>query len=226
VLSRAEWDLRSAQDPRVTLEFALLKLGHARRIAPFAELVARVEGLLSASGASPAPARRAAPEAGRPAPATAPRQARPEAASVDMAPGPPPAPPTPPPPDDAGGLVAALLALAQARPSLAQPLRGATARLEGNVLLLEVPPDFSAFAAMHLDEYGELAAKAVGRKITVRVGSGAAAASAPPEPSPAEVKRERLMKEAAREPAVQEALDLFNGKVVDVREAKPAKEIV
>ena len=51
-------------------------------------------------------------------------------------------------------------------------------------------------------------------------------ASAPKEPSPSEQKRERLMKEAAREPAVQEALDLFNGKVVDVREAKPAKETV
>jgi hypothetical protein len=30
------------------------------------------------------------------------------------------------------------------------------------------------------------------------------------------------MKEAAREPAVQEALDLFNGTVVDVRESKPS----
>ena len=29
------------------------------------------------------------------------------------------------------------------------------------------------------------------------------------------------MKEATRERAVQEALDLFGGKIVDVREAKP-----
>jgi len=29
------------------------------------------------------------------------------------------------------------------------------------------------------------------------------------------------MEEAAREPAVQEALDLFGGKVVEVRENKP-----
>jgi hypothetical protein len=35
------------------------------------------------------------------------------------------------------------------------------------------------------------------------------------------VKKERLRQEAAREPAVQEALDLFDGKVLDVREAKP-----
>jgi len=30
--------------------------------------------------------------------------------------------------------------------------------------------------------------------------------------------------DAVRAPAVQETLDLFNGKVVDVRETKPAKE--
>jgi DNA polymerase-3 subunit gamma/tau len=226
VLSRAEWDLRSAQDPRVTLEFALLKLGHARRLAPFAELVARVERLLPASGASPAPTRRTVPEAGLPAPAS-PRDAKPKPPGAAATPGPLTAPTAPPPaPDDADGLVAAIVALAQARPSLAQPLRGATARLDGDVLVLQVPPDFSTFAAMHLDEYGELAAKAVGRKVTVRVSAVAPAASAPAEPSPAAVKRERLMKEAAREPAVQEALDLFNGKVVDVREAKPAKETV
>jgi DNA polymerase III subunit gamma/tau len=233
VLSRAEWDLRSAQDPRVTLEFALLKLGQARRLAPFSELIARVERLLPASGASPAPPKRTAPEAGRPAPTAAPRDARPKVASIDAAAGPvatpvmspatsPPA--VSPPPDEADGLVASILALAQARPSLAQPLRGATARLDGNVLVLQVPPDFSMFAASHLDEYAELAAKAVGRKVTVKVSEGSPAALAAEEPSPAEVKRERLMKEAAREPAVQEALDLFNGKVVDVREAKPAKE--
>jgi len=38
---------------------------------------------------------------------------------------------------------------------------------------------------------------------------------------PAEVARQRLRQEAEREPAVQEALDLFDGRVVDVREAKP-----
>jgi hypothetical protein len=43
-------------------------------------------------------------------------------------------------------------------------------------------------------------------------------------PSPEELKRQRLRQEAEREPAVQEALDLFEGKVLDVREAKPVKE--
>ena len=39
----------------------------------------------------------------------------------------------------------------------------------------------------------------------------------------ADVRRERLMKEAQKDPAVQEALDLFDGRLVDVREAKPGQ---
>jgi hypothetical protein len=115
-----------------------------------------------------------------------------------------------------------MVTAAQARPSLAQPLRGAAARLEGDVLHLAVAPDFAAFAAMHEGEYQDLAARAAGRKIKVRISTGAGATAPVGEPSPSEQKRERLMKEAAREPAVQEALDLFNGTVVDVRESKPS----
>ena len=116
--------------------------------------------------------------------------------------------------------------LSAARPSLVQPLRGATARLEGDTLVLEVPPDFAGFAQMHLDEYRDLAKKAAGRPLKIQVGLGAAAAEPEAPPSQEQVKRQRLRKEAEREPAVQDALDLFEGKVVDVREAKPAKESV
>ncbi len=87
---------------------------------------------------------------------------------------------------------------------------------------LAVSPDFAPFAEMHADEYQDLASKALGRKVKVRTSAGAAPKPAADEPSATEQKRERLMKEAAREPAVQEALDLFNGKVVDVRESKPS----
>jgi hypothetical protein len=114
-----------------------------------------------------------------------------------------------------------MLAACQSRPSLSQPLRGATASLAGDVMTIEVPPDFVAFAAMHLEEYRDLAKAAAGRALKVEIGSGAAVEEAKAAPSPAEVKKERLRQEAAREPAVQEALDLFDGKVLDVREAKP-----
>jgi hypothetical protein len=114
-----------------------------------------------------------------------------------------------------------MLAACQARPSLSTALRGAKARLDGEVLSLEVAADFVGFASMHLDEYRDLAKAAAGRALKVQIGVGARAEeAAAPEASPAELKRERLRREAEREPAVQEALDLFGAKVVDVREAK------
>ena len=96
VLTKAETDLRLAQDPRVTLELALLKLVQMRRLMPFAELVERVERLAAgvpppapARRRPPAPARSAPPPASRgaaaPAPRRPPRRAR----------RPPPAAPAP-----------------------------------------------------------------------------------------------------------------------------------
>ena len=70
-----------------------------------------------------------------------------------------------------------------------------------------------------LDDYRDLARKAAGRPLKIQVGAAPAADPAPP--APAEAKKRRLLEEAAREPAVQEALDLFGGKVVEVRENKP-----
>jgi hypothetical protein len=59
-----------------------------------------------------------------------------------------------------------MIGLCQGRPSLAAPLRSATARLEGDTLLVEVPPDFVAFATMHADEYRDLAKRPRGRPCT------------------------------------------------------------
>jgi len=220
VLTKAETDLRLAQDPRVTLELALLKMVQMRRLAPFAELVAKVERL--ASGVAEPPAATApspAPTVSRP-PATAqagpaPRASTPPAAA-------PPATPTATATDPAS-ILAAMATLAQARPSLAQPLRTAQGREDGDTLVIEVAPDFAALAAMHVDEYRELARSASGRPWKVRIGAATAAAE-PTAPSGAEAARRRLADDAVRAPAVQEALDLFNGKVLEVRSTKPAKE--
>jgi DNA polymerase III gamma/tau subunit len=241
VLTRAEGDLRFAQDPRVTLELALLKLVQMRRLMPFAELVDRVERL---AGGLPAPAApgarapvvaRAAVPAQLPAapaqlPAATTRAAGgPTAAAAASRPAasePLPAPATAGPAQGASAILAAMVDLSVARPSLVQPLRGAAARLDGDTLVLEVPPDFAGFAEMHVDEYRDLAKKAAGRPLKIQVGLGAAVVAPEAPPSQEQVKRQRLRKEAEREPAVQDALDLFEGKVVDVREAKPAKESV
>ena len=133
----------------------------------------------------------------------------------------------PPPPSAATGsadaVLAAMVQAAQTRPSLLQPLRGATARLEGDTLALEVTADWSAFALMHQDEYRELATKAAGRTVKLRLGAGASVPEPEAAPSSTDVRRERLMKEAQKDQAVQEALDLFDGRLVDVREAKPGQ---
>jgi DNA polymerase-3 subunit gamma/tau len=225
ILTRAEGELRHAADPRVSLDLTLLKLVQARRLLPFAELVARVERLTTgAAAALPAPRAPASrtlfetPSAvrsdplPRTAPSGSPKRADPE-----------PAPATPAPAGSAEAILATMIGLCQGRPSLAAPLRAGKARLDGQVLVVEVPPDFVAFGTGHADEYRELAKKASGRALQVRV-EGAASAAAEPSPSPEEVRKRKLREEAEREPAVQEALDLFDGRVVDVREAKPSRE--
>src|SRR5204862_1669289 len=100
------------------------------------------------------------------------------------------------------------------------------AREEGDALVLEVAADFYGMAASHAEEYRELARKASGRPLKVKIAAAASAAAtaataAEEAPVPAaDGKKEKLLEEAAREPAVQEALDLFGGRVVDVRETK------
>ena len=236
VLTRAEGELRHASDPRVSLDLVLLKLVHARRLLPFADLVARVERL--AGGGPPA---LAAPRAPAPRPAgllegppvprsDSPSRAGPFGSSGRAVPAPAPAP-TPAEPAPAGSaqaILATMIGLCQARPSLAAPLRSAAARLEGPVLIVQVPPDFVTFGMMHGAEYRDLAKKASGRALQVRIEGAPAepAAEAESGASPEETRRQKLREEAEREPAVQEALDLFDGRVVDVREAKPSREDV
>jgi DNA polymerase-3 subunit gamma/tau len=144
VLARAENDLKWAPDPRVTLELALLKLVQLRRLVPFAELVARVEGLLPPGGkglaAPPRAAEKAAPSSPAPARPAAPA---PSTAATEV------------PASDARAILSSMAAAA--RPSLAPALRGAEARLEGGVLVLDLPADFRAFAEAHLDDLAALA---------------------------------------------------------------------
>ena len=77
---------------------------------------------------------------------------------------------------------------------------------------------------MHADEYRDLAKKASGRARALRVEEGGAAPPAAGTPeataAAAETDKKRLHEEAARQPAVKEMLDLFGGRIVDVRESK------
>jgi DNA polymerase-3 subunit gamma/tau len=227
LLTRVEGELRNASDPRVTLDLVLLKLVQMRRLLPFAEVVARVERLLGGAPAVAPPARPAVLPVAVPAPR--PVASRP----VDAPPPPPPpaaVPPAPAAPARSGSaeaLLSTMIGHCQGRPSLAAPLRSAAVRIEGDTLVIEVPADFVAFGTMHADEYRDLARKASGRSLHVRISSGSALPPDGPEgsaPPQEEERRQKLRAEAEKEPAVQEALDLFDGRVVDVREVKASRE--
>ena len=234
VLTRAEGELRQSPDPRVALELALLKLVQMRRLLPFTELVAKVERL--AGGTPTLPPSRSAARIEVPARATSrststgrAAAARPQSAPLPIHEPRPsgqsePAEEEPAPTDPAGRLVVKMRGLCETRPTLAQPLRGAQARLEGKTLTLTVSPAFVTMASMHAEEYRDLARKAAGHTLAVEFEPGAAAEEPETTPSEEEVRRQRLREEAEKEPAVQEALDLFDGRVVDVKEAKPSRE--
>jgi len=249
LLTRAEGELRNVTDPRIALDLVLLKLVQMRRLVPFAEVVARVERLLgggaSAVSAASATAQRSLPGPRPPAPSPAAAGfARPDPAPATRpapaSPRPAPAPAEPaasyskapaeeaPAPAQAGSseaLLATMLSLCQGRPSLAAPLRVAAARKDGDTLVLEIPTDFLTLATEHAEDYRALLRKAAGRGVALRIEAGKAAVPvAAPGPSPEVARRRKLREEAEKEPAVQEALDLFDGRVVDVREAKPGRE--
>jgi DNA polymerase-3 subunit gamma/tau len=238
LLTRAEGELRNVTDPRVALDLVLLKLVQMRRLVPFVEVVARVERFLGGAAPPPVAAPRALPEVLRTAAAAAaPGPARTSAARASVAAAPPPKPVVAErpavvdepraaaPAGSAGAVLAAMLGQCQSRPSLAAPLRAATARQDGDALVIELPPDFLTFAREHTEDYRALARTAAGHTLSLRIEAGRGAVPlAAEEPSPETVKRQKLREEAEKEPAVQEALDLFDGRVVDVRETSPGRE--
>ena len=220
VLAKADTDLRQAQDQRVTMELALMKMAHLRRLVPFAELVARVMGT---AGALPAAVPAPRPAAAAPARASAAAPSAPARASA----APAAAPAAPPASAPASGTVGnddvlvALQAATASRPSLAMPLRRARAESAGDVCTLFLDPAFVQMAQMHTAEYETMASEAMGRKIKLRIaGDGAVAAPEAAAVDTAAKNKEQLIAEASKEPAVREALDLFGGRIVDVREAK------
>lgn len=232
VLTAADSELRLAQDPRVSLELALLKLVQLRRLMPFVELVARVERLAAGVGPEQISTRAPGPVARRardtapagPSPET-PAQAAATHTPVQTAPSPGSAgPPDSPDSPDGQHLLARMLEQATGRPSLTQPVRRAAARLDGAILTLSVIPHFLAMAASHCKEYEELARTAAGRKIKVVVEAGQAEQTDEEESLPAEEhRRQQLVEQAARDPTVKEVVDLFDGKVVAVQEDKQGR---
>ena len=135
-----------------------------------------------------------------------------------------------PPPGAAEALLAAMLeplpgaALARRSRSRAatRPLRRRDARARGAARLRDAAP------SAHADDYQR--ARGEGRR-QARPAHGSQVKAEPPRrlrrsPRSPEVAKQSsgCARRRSSEPAVQEALDLFDGRVVDVREAKPGRE--
>ncbi|MCX6551618.1 MAG: DNA polymerase III subunit gamma/tau, partial [Acidobacteria bacterium] len=95
VLTRAEFEIRGAAEPRFHLEMALLRWIHLRKLTPLEQLIDRLESGAPLSPAAPGRSAAAAP-ASRPAPASSAQVARrlSQPASRPAAPAPSPAPPS------------------------------------------------------------------------------------------------------------------------------------
>lgn len=96
-------------------------------------------------------------------------------------------------------------------PPLSSFLSNATVRLSGEELLLTLDAGQALFedsVRKNLDLIGDLVSKGMGRKVTIRLGAVKEKKTA---------KKRDLREKVMSEPVIKEVLDLFDGRVVDVR---------
>ncbi|MCU0242138.1 MAG: DNA polymerase III subunit gamma/tau [Vicinamibacteria bacterium] len=212
-LIKADAELRWAQDPRVTLEIALLKLAQLQRLLPLAELIARAErsGGGPATTAAPPPAPGAALRT--PAPPAPKRQTAAEG-NVSVAAKAASAPSSLAKAESADEILSGMIACAQGRPSLLPVLRQARGRMERGIFTMTVPADIIAVAEMHLEEYGQFLKQVVPTKMELRIEAGEPSLT---DATAAPSAQKKALEKAAAEPAVQEAMKLFDAKIVDVQ---------
>ncbi|HVC20450.1 MAG TPA: DNA polymerase III subunit gamma/tau [Vicinamibacterales bacterium] len=247
VLTRAEYEIRTAAQPRYHLEMALLRWIHLRRLVPIADLLEQLGGAAPAAPRRPAAAAAAsAAGAARPAPVLAPvsGRARPAAPAAERsrpaAPQPAkaaaPAPPAAPAAGPAGGGLAA----GALKDALLAEVRKAKAVFYNTVVAqaqaIEVEPDRIAFTFSTVHRVlrsqfeqnrawlESIAARLAGRRIQVVSTEVAPAAAAPAAEAagaaagPETAHRSDLKAQAMAEPAVQALLDVFPSDIRDVEE--------
>jgi DNA polymerase-3 subunit gamma/tau len=230
LLSRGEWEIRNASQPRHTFEMLLVKWIHLRQLTPLTDLIASLE---SGRTAPPAPRARAVPERqpsespGRSAPAGAsgprPAPAAPSARPAPSTPAAMPAPKTTPavaPADIKAGLLAAIrdqnktfygMVVAQAQ----------KIDVEGDAIVF-------TFAAVHKHSRSEIDRKktwleqmaqaVAGRRIAIVTREVAPASPSQPMAEGQAERRAELEARAKAEPSVQAVLDVFGGDIEDVEE--------
>ena len=234
VLSRAEFEIRGAAQPRHHFEMALLKWMHLGKLAPLTELLAG--GAARLEQQSPArPQQPPAPPAPTPPQAAAPdkraRSAPAPGAAVQAAPAaarssaPEPSPAAAEPPPAAGGKAAILAEIKRRKKFFHGTVVAQAQRIElaGDRLVFTFAPAQRTLAGQV--EQGrkwieEIAAQVAGRKVAVvaeRDGEDAPEPAAPTPPAPAE----DLKKGVLGDQVVQALLDVMGADIRDVEKMEP-----
>ncbi|MCE2543777.1 MAG: DNA polymerase III subunit gamma/tau [Acidobacteria bacterium] len=236
VLSRAEFEIRGAAQPRHHLEMALLKWMHLRKLVPLTELLeggaARSERPAVAPpprpAARPLPARGEAAQPGRPAQpreAASPAPPRPQVSREPAA----AAPATASAPTAAEDGKAAILAEIKRRKKFFHGTVVAQAQridLAGDRLTFMFAAGQRTLAAQieqSREWLEEMATEVAGRKLTV--AAVRAGADPPPDPPPppaaATDGAEDLREEVLGNQVVQAMLDVLGAEIRDVEKIKP-----
>ena len=221
VLSRAEFEIRGAAQPRHHFEMALLKWMHLRKLVPLTELLAGGAARLEQPAAAPPP--RPAP---RPSPGPRPdAQASPE---VSRPSGPPPAVADPGPTAETDGRAAILAEIKRRKKFFHGTVVAQAQRIDlaGDRLVFTFTAAQRTLAAQVEQNRGwleEMASQAAGRKVTVVAERSGADPQPAAQPARAAATdgADDLREGVLGNQVVQAMLDVFGAEIRDVEKIEP-----
>ena len=247
VLSRAEFEIRGAAQPRHHFEMALLKWMHLRKLVPLTELLAGGAARLEQPAAAPpprpaprpSPPRREAAPPPRPAqprddagaaarPSPGPRPDAQASAEASRPSGPPPAITDPGPAAETGGKAAILAEIKRRKKFFHGTVVAQAQRIDlvGDRLAFTFTAAQRTLAAQVEQNRGwleEMASQATGRKVTVVAERSGAdpQPSPPPAPAAATDGADDLRESVLGDQVVQAMLDVFGAEIRDVEKIEP-----
>ena len=247
VLSRAEFEIRGAAQPRHHFEMALLKWMHLRKLVPLTELLAGGAARLERPAAAPpprpaprpSPPRREAAPPPRPAqprddagsaarPSPRPRPDAQASAEASRPSGPPPAIADPGPAAETGGKAAILAEIKRRKKFFHGTVVAQAQRIDlvGDRLAFAFTAAQRTLAAQVEQNRGwleEMASQVAGRKVTVVAERSGADAPPDPPPAPAAAAEgtDDLRESVLGDQVVQAMLDVFGAEIRDVEKIEP-----
>ena len=221
VLSRAEFEIRGAAQPRHHFEMALLKWMHLRKLVPLTELLAGGAARLKQPAAAPPP---------RPAPRPSPGP-RPDAQAsheVSRPSGPPPAVAAPGPTAETDGRAVILAEIKRRKKFFHGTVVAQAQRIDlaGDRLVFTFTAAQRTLAAQVEQNRGwleEMASQAAGRKVTVVAERSGADPQPAAQPAPAAATdgADDLREGVLGNQVVQAMLDVFGAEIRDVEKIEP-----